>query len=102
MPPPVRGRPVGMHQLCAQVLIAAILRPVIRADGMTPAGACREWPKSKTADDRRGSERLREGNWLIAKRTNRSAQFRRPTRVAAADAVRPLQLTCCYAMMRIA
>jgi hypothetical protein len=51
-----------MCQLCAQVLIAAILLPVIRADGMTPDGACREWPKPKTADDRRGSERLGEGN----------------------------------------
>jgi hypothetical protein len=58
-PLPVRGRPVGMHQLCAQVLIAAILRPVIRADGMTPAGACREWPKLKSADDRRGCELTR-------------------------------------------
>jgi hypothetical protein len=85
MQPPVRERPVGMHQLGAQVLIAAILLPVIRADGMTPAGACREWPKPKIPDDRRGGERV----WRAAKGTNRSAQFRRPTRVAAADAVRP-------------
>jgi hypothetical protein len=48
-----------MHQLCATVLIAAILLPVIRADGMTPAGACREWPKPKPPDDRRGGERVR-------------------------------------------
>jgi hypothetical protein len=34
---------------------------------------------------------VREGTLLIAKRTNRSAQFRRSTRVAAADAIRPLQ-----------
>jgi hypothetical protein len=51
-----------MRQLCAAVLIAAILLPVIRADGMTPAGACREWPKPKPADDRRGAERLHGGN----------------------------------------
>ena len=51
-----------MHQLCAQVLIAAILRPVIRADGMTPAGACREWPKLKPPDDRRGTERVLAGD----------------------------------------
>jgi hypothetical protein len=76
---------VGIHQLGAQVLIAAILQPVIRADGMTPAGACREWPKPKIPDDRRGGERV----WRAAKGTNRSAQFRLPTRVAAADAVRP-------------
>jgi hypothetical protein len=31
-----------MRQLCAKILIAAILPPVIRADGMTLAGACRE------------------------------------------------------------
>jgi hypothetical protein len=47
-----------MRQLGAQVLIAAILLSVIRADGMTPAGACREWPKPKPAYDRRGGERL--------------------------------------------
>jgi hypothetical protein len=47
-----------MRQLGVQVLIAAILRPVIRADGMTPAGACREWPKLKIPDDRRGTERV--------------------------------------------
>jgi hypothetical protein len=51
-----------MRQLCASVLIAAISLPVIRADGMTPAGACRERPKPKTPDDRRGGERVREGN----------------------------------------
>jgi hypothetical protein len=51
-----------MHQLCAQVLIAAILLPVIHDDGMIPVGACREWPKPKTADDRRDGERVREGN----------------------------------------
>src|SRR5580704_11099515 len=89
MTPPVRGRPAGMHQLWAQVLIAAILRPVIRADRMTPAGACGEWRKPEPADDRRGGERV----WRGAKGTNRSAQLRRPTRVAAADAVRPPQLT---------
>jgi hypothetical protein len=50
------------RQLCAAVLIAAILRPVIRADRMTPVGACREWPKPKIADDRRGAERLPWGN----------------------------------------
>jgi hypothetical protein len=78
-----------MRQLCASVLIAAISLPVIRADRMTPAGASREWPKPKTPDDRRGCERVREGTQLIAKRTNQSAQFRGPTRGAAADAVRP-------------
>jgi hypothetical protein len=56
-----------MHQLGAQVLIAAILRPVIRADGMTPAGACREWPKPKPADDRRGSERTGVGTVAITR-----------------------------------
>jgi hypothetical protein len=50
-----------MHQLGAQVLIAAILLPVIRDDGMTLGGACREWPKPKPADDRRGSERIGAG-----------------------------------------
>jgi hypothetical protein len=69
-----------MRQLCASVLIAAISLPVIRADGKTPAGACREWPKPKTPDDRRGGERVRDGTQLIAKRTNQSAQFRGPTR----------------------
>jgi hypothetical protein len=48
-----------MRQLGAQVLIAAILLPVIRADGITPDGACREWPNPKPADDRRGGERVR-------------------------------------------
>jgi hypothetical protein len=48
-----------MHQLGAQVLIAAILLRVIRAHGITPAGACREWPKPKPADDRRGGEPMR-------------------------------------------
>jgi hypothetical protein len=33
--------------------------PALRADGMTPAGACREWPNPKPADDRRGGERVR-------------------------------------------
>jgi hypothetical protein len=78
-----------MHQLFAQVLIAAILRPVIRADGITSAGACREWPKPKSPDDRRGAERARGDAAHHAKGTNRSAQFRRPTRVAASDAVPP-------------
>jgi hypothetical protein len=50
-----------MYQLCAQVLTAAILRPVIRADGMSKVGACREWPKPEPADDRRGGERVRLG-----------------------------------------
>jgi hypothetical protein len=45
-------------QLCAAVLIAAILRPVIRADGMTHASACRDWTMPKLADDRRGAERV--------------------------------------------
>jgi hypothetical protein len=77
-------------QLCAAVLIAAILLPVIRADGLTPAGACREWPMPKIPDDRRGAERLRAGDCAIARRVRTaSAQFRRSTRVAAADAVRP-------------
>jgi hypothetical protein len=90
MRPPVRERPVGLHQLGAKVLIAAILCPVIRADGMAPAGACRERPKPELADDRRGTERVRAGGLrLRAKGTNRSAQFRRSTRVAAADAVPP-------------
>jgi len=62
MRPPVRERPVEIRQLCAEVLIAAILRPVIRADGMTTVGACREWPKAEAADDRRDGERVREGN----------------------------------------
>ena len=52
---------IGVHQLGAQVLIAAILLPVIRDDGMTLGGACREWPKPKPADDRRGSERIGTG-----------------------------------------
>jgi hypothetical protein len=51
-----------MHQLGAQVLIAAILLPVIRDDGMIPVGASREWPKPEPADDRRGGDRVREGN----------------------------------------
>src|ERR1700730_6327971 len=59
MRPPVGERPVGMYQLCAPVLIAAILRSVIRAAEMTPVGACREWPMPKLADDRRGAERVR-------------------------------------------
>jgi hypothetical protein len=58
-----RARAAGQEvQLCAAVLIAAILRPVIRADGMTHAGACRDRPKLKPADDRRDAERLRGGN----------------------------------------
>ena len=61
MRPPVGERPVGMYQLCAPVLIAAILRSVIRAAEMTPVGACREWPMPKTADDRRGTERMAGG-----------------------------------------
>jgi hypothetical protein len=59
-------------QLCAAVLIAAIQRPVIRADGTALVGACREWPKPKIADDRRGAERVR-GTYFAhrAKGTNR-------------------------------
>ena len=88
MPP--RQRPVEMHQLCATVLIAAIPLPVIRADGMTPSGACREWPKPKPADDRRGVERVRRDVRPSREEVRTaSAQFRRSTRVAAADAVRP-------------
>jgi hypothetical protein len=78
-----------MHQLRAQVLIAAILLPVIRADGMTPAGACREWPKPKPADDRRGGERMRRDVPIARRVRTASAQFRRSTRGAAADAVCP-------------
>src|SRR6202030_454783 len=53
------------------VLIAAILRPVIRADGMTHAGACRDWPMPKLPDDRRGAERVRAGDRAYrAKGTN--------------------------------
>jgi hypothetical protein len=69
-----------MHQLRAQVLIAAILLRVIRADEMTPAGACREWPKP--ADDRRGGERVPRDRPVTRSVRTRSAQFRRPTRVA--------------------
>jgi hypothetical protein len=38
----VEGRPVEMPNGAGEVLVAAILRPVIRADGMTPIGACHE------------------------------------------------------------
>jgi hypothetical protein len=34
---------------------------VIRVGGMTRAGASREWPKFKPADDRRGGERVQAG-----------------------------------------
>jgi hypothetical protein len=51
-----------MNQLCAAVLIAAILRPVIRADRTIRVGACRDWPMPKKPDDRRGAERQPEGN----------------------------------------
>jgi hypothetical protein len=58
-----RARAAGQEvQLCAAVLIAAILLPVIRADGMTPAGVCRDWPMPKIPDDRRGAERVRAGD----------------------------------------
>jgi hypothetical protein len=67
MRPPVRERPVWIRQLCAEILIAAILRRVIRADGMTTVGACREWPKPEPADDRRGGERVRENAALHAR-----------------------------------
>ena len=55
-----RARAAGRDaQLCATVLIAAIPPPVIRTDGMTPAGACRDWPEPKPPDDRRDGERVR-------------------------------------------
>jgi hypothetical protein len=68
-----RARAAGRElQLCATVLIAAILRPVIRADRTTLVGACRDWPKPKEPDDRRGAERQPEGNRSHrAKGTNR-------------------------------
>jgi hypothetical protein len=70
-----------MHQLCAAVLIAAILVPVIRADGMTHAGACRDWPMPKLPDDRRGAERVPAGTAAVARRVRTDrAQFRRSTR----------------------
>ena len=63
---------------CAvQVPIAAILATVIRGDRISTDGAGRERIKLKSDDDRRESGRVRTG----------SAQFRRPTRMAAAAAV---------------
>jgi hypothetical protein len=77
--PAVRGQPVGTLNCARPVLIAAILLPAIHEDGTTRVGACRAWSLSKPADDRRGTDSVR---------TIR-AQFRCPTRVAAADAVPP-------------
>jgi hypothetical protein len=77
MRPPVRERPVWWPNCARQGLIAAILLPVIRANGTTHVGACREWPMPKPTDDRRGIDSVRPER----------AQFRRSTRVAAADAV---------------
>jgi hypothetical protein len=82
-----------MHQLGAQVLIAAILLPVIRDDGMTLGGACREWPKPKPADDRRGSERIGAGTMPSREAYEPERTVPALDRVAAADAVRPLQVT---------
>ena len=75
------SRPAGLPLTnCAvKVLIAAITVTMIRDGRTSIAGACRAWTKLEAADDR---PRERKG-------TNRSAQFRRPTRLAAADAVQP-------------
>jgi hypothetical protein len=69
-----RARAAGRAvQLCAAVLLAAILRPVIRAAGATRVGACREWPKPKPADDRRGAERVRAGDCPFARSVRTAA-----------------------------
>ena len=72
--PPVREQPVWMRQLCAPVLTAAISLPVIRVDGMTPAGARREWPcttgcQPKTPMIAAGASASASGTQLIVKRT---------------------------------
>jgi hypothetical protein len=90
-----RARAAGRKvQLCAAVLIAAILLPVIRAVGTTPVGACREWPKPEIADDRRAAERVPRGVLSPSREgTNRKRTVPALDPGAAADAVRPLTLT---------
>ena len=75
--PTVGGPPDSIRQRAAQVLIAAILHPTIRGARITTGGACRAWALLKPADDRRGS----------GTGSNRRRAFRRPTRLAATDAV---------------
>ena len=92
--PTVGGRPDSNRQRAAsacghdergwgparakKVLIAAILHPAIRVTRTKAGGACRAPTLLKPADDRRGS----------GTGTNRRGAFRRPTRLAATDAVR--------------
>ena len=57
----------------------AIKVTAIRDGRISNGGACREWTKLESAGDRRGGGRVR----------TESAQFRRPTRLAATDAVQP-------------
>jgi len=63
-----------------KVLIAAITVTTIRDARTSNAGAGREWAKPESAVDRPRERRVRTG----------SAQFRRPTRIAAVDAVQSL------------
>ena len=63
-----------------QVLIAAIKVTTTRGVLIGMGGAGREWTRLESAGDRRECERVRTG----------SAEFRRPTRAAAADDVQPL------------
>jgi hypothetical protein len=76
-----RGRAAGRGaQLCAAGSHRGDPAPRDPLPTERPLPVWREWPLLKPADDRRGTGSVR---------TER-AQFRRPTRVVAADAVLPL------------